>query len=71
MINEEQKLFIKRNADILNEIYSDKIADLLRGVLDETTNRDKMIDVINILRSWLLESSMLKKGEEIKKTTFI
>lgn len=72
-MDEKQKVFIKQSAVILTEIYSGKISELMRDILDEpdTSKRDRKIDAINILRDWLREIDMIEKGKEIKPTTFI
>jgi len=69
MLTEKQKLFIKNNSDMLSSIFSDKISELMLQVLDE--NRSDLIMSINLLRTWLREVDMIKKGQEIKPNSFI
>lgn len=71
MMTEEQKKFIKINKKVLSDIFSDKITALVQFVLDESTDRDKNIEVINILRNWLREIEIIEKGGEIKGNTFV
>jgi len=68
-MTEKQKVFIKQNSEILGSIFSDKLSELMIEVLDD--NRADLIPTINILRSWLREIEMIKKGEELKPTSFV
>ena len=71
-MTEKQKLFIKQNAEILSDIYSEKLSVLMQDVLDSAKeDRDKIVDTINVLRTWLRETKMIQEGKEIKKTTFV
>lgn len=68
-MDDKHKEFIKINQKTLNEIFGIKLSELMTDVLDKPTDRDKMIDAINILRSWLREIDIIGKGQEIKPPT--
>lgn len=72
MMTKQQTEFIKTNRKILEEIYSDKLADLTKQLFDaKVEDRGKMIDAINVLRDWLREVYVLGKLDNNKPDNFI
>ena len=72
MTPKEEKIFIKRNKNELNDIFNGKIAILVRLMLGSSKeDRDKYADSINILRDWLRELEIIGKDELPKNENFV